>query len=139
MNQPLSIQPWGRDGYKRRYWLIEGQDDTHFRVYRESNPTLKNNTWWSIAGSIEEVQVVASRLDEDPTQHARTLRERMRAAIPRFEAGEEVFAVRRRSAISAKTAHRNERDATIAWREKLNLHARSQDFPFTRVVLEARG
>lgn len=90
VNQPLSVQPWGRDAYKRRYWLIEGQDDTHFRVYRESNPVLKNNTWWSIAGSIDEVQAVALKLEEDPTQHARTLREKIRAAIPRFEAGEEV-------------------------------------------------
>jgi hypothetical protein len=90
-NQPLSVQPWGRDGYKRRYWLIEGQDDTHFRVYRENNGvTAKTNQWFSVAGSIEEVTAIANKLDEEGTPHARTLRDRIRAAIPRFEAGEEV-------------------------------------------------
>ncbi|KAF7513257.1 hypothetical protein GJ744_009678 [Endocarpon pusillum] len=89
-NQPLSIQPWGRDGYKRRYWLIEGQDDTNFRLYRENNGvTPKTNQWFSVAGSIEEVNIVANKLDEDGTPHARTLRDRIRAAIPRFETGEE--------------------------------------------------
>ena len=90
LNQPLSVQPWGRDGDKRRFWLIEGQDDTHFRLYRESNPALKNNTWRSIAGTIEEVKEVAQRLDEENTQASRRLRDRINAAIPRFEASEEV-------------------------------------------------
>ncbi|KAI9700353.1 MAG: hypothetical protein M1836_002368 [Candelina mexicana] len=89
LNQPLSVQPWGRDGDKRRYWLIEGQDDTYFRLYRESNPTLKHNTWWSVAGTIDELKVVAERLQEDGTQAARRLSERISLSIPRFEATEE--------------------------------------------------
>ena len=90
LNQPLSVQAWGRDGDKRRFWLIEGQDDTHFRLYRESNPALKNNTWRSVAGTIDEVKEVAQRLDEENTQASRRLRDRINAAIPRFEASEEV-------------------------------------------------
>lgn len=62
--------------------------------------TSKTNQWFSVAGSIEEVNIVANRLDEDGTPHARTLRDRIRAAIPRFEAGEEV---RRSSFICSKT------------------------------------
>lgn len=90
-NIPLSVQPWGRDGDKRRYWLIEGQDDTPFRVYRESNPLLKNVHWWSVAGSIEEIRTLAQKLqDEDSTREAKALSERMLNAIPRFEATEEV-------------------------------------------------
>lgn len=90
-NQPLSVQPWGRDGYKRRYWLVEGQDDTQFRLYRENNGiTAKTNQWFSVAGSIAEVISVADKLDEEGTPHARTLRDKIRAAIPRFEAGEDV-------------------------------------------------
>jgi hypothetical protein len=90
-NQPLSVQPWGRDGYKRNYWLIEGLDDTHFRVYRENNgATAKTNTWFSVAGTIEEINSLADKLDEENTPHARTLRDKIRAAVPRFEAGEEV-------------------------------------------------
>ena len=90
LNQPLSVQAWGRDGDKRRFWLIEGQDDTHFRLYRESNPALKVNTWRSVAGTIDEVKEVAQRLDEENTQASRRLRDRINAAIPRFEASEEV-------------------------------------------------
>ena len=90
LNQPLSVQTWGRDGDKRRFWLIEGQDDTHFRLYRESNPSLKHNTWRSVAGSIDELKVVANKLDEENTQASRRLRDRIVAGIPRFEASEDV-------------------------------------------------
>ncbi|KAL8704266.1 MAG: hypothetical protein Q9201_002575 [Fulgogasparrea decipioides] len=88
-NQPLSVQPWGRDGDKRRYWLIEGLDDTPFRLYRESNPALKHSTWRSVAGSIEDLKQVATRLGEDGSQAARKLCDGIQAAIPRFEAGED--------------------------------------------------
>ncbi|KAH7051050.1 hypothetical protein B0J12DRAFT_710536 [Macrophomina phaseolina] len=89
LNQPLSVQPWGSDGDKRRYWLIEGKDDTPFRLYRESNPAHKKNTWWSVAGTIDELRIVAAKLLDDGTQASRRLSERINAAIPRFEATEE--------------------------------------------------
>ena len=92
LNQPLSVQAWGRDGDKRRFWLIEGQDDTHFRLYRESNPILKHVTWRSLAGSIEELQEIAEKLGEENTMASRRLRDRILASIPRFEAGEDVGA-----------------------------------------------
>nr|KMM67036.1 hypothetical protein CPAG_03372 [Coccidioides posadasii RMSCC 3488] len=88
-NQPLSVQPWGSDSYKRRYWLIEGRDDTHFRLYRESNPALKTNTWWSVAGSIDELKSVAESLGSEKSRAAKELSERIRNSIPRFEASEE--------------------------------------------------
>ncbi|KAF2854111.1 hypothetical protein T440DRAFT_552013 [Plenodomus tracheiphilus IPT5] len=88
-NIPLSVQPWGRDGDKRRYWLVEGQNDTHFRIYRETDPKLKNMQWLSVAGSIEELQVLAKKLDEeDGHREAKALGERMLNAVPRFEASE---------------------------------------------------
>ncbi|KAL1876618.1 hypothetical protein Plec18167_005025 [Paecilomyces lecythidis] len=89
LNQPLSVQPWGSDDLKRRYWLIEGLDDTHFRLYRESNPALKTNTWWSIAGTIDELKAVADKLEKDRSQHSKRLSEKIRLAIPRFEGSEE--------------------------------------------------
>jgi hypothetical protein len=90
INIPLSVQPWGRDGDKRRYWLVEGQDDTAFRVYRESNPVLKNNTWWSVAGTIDELRTLSQKLlNDDGTREAKALSERILNAIPRFEATEE--------------------------------------------------
>lgn len=90
LNQPLSVQAWGRDGDKRRYWLIEGQDDTHFRLYRESNPVLKHNTWRSVAGTIDELKDVADWLGEEGTQASRRLRDQITLAIPRFESSEDV-------------------------------------------------
>ncbi|CAG7941399.1 unnamed protein product [Penicillium nalgiovense] len=89
LNQPLSVQPWGRDSLKRRYWLIEGHDDTNFRLYRESNPALKHNTWWSIAGSIPELEAVVEKLESEKGTHSKKLSEKIRASIPRFEASEE--------------------------------------------------
>lgn len=90
LNQPLSVQPWGSDDLKRRYWLVEGLDDTHFRLYRESNPALKTNTWWSVAGNIDELKVVAEKLEQDRSQHSKKLSEKIRLSIPRFEGSEEV-------------------------------------------------
>ncbi|KAL5043966.1 hypothetical protein BDW71DRAFT_199371 [Aspergillus fruticulosus] len=89
LNQPLSVQPWGRDSLKRRYWLIEGLDDTHFRLYRESNPALKNVTWWSVAGTIPELQSVAEKLEEEKGTNSKKLSERIKNSIPRFEGSEE--------------------------------------------------
>lgn len=89
LNIPISVQPWGRDGDKRRYWLIEGREDTPFRLYRESNPALKTVSWINVAGTIDEVRAVAQELeDEDGSKHALALKEKILSAIPRFEEGE---------------------------------------------------
>jgi hypothetical protein len=88
-NIPLSVQAWGRDGDKRRYFLVEGQNDTHFRVYRETDPKLKKVQWISVAGSIDEVRALAKKLEEvDGHKEAKALGERMLNAVPRFEASE---------------------------------------------------
>ncbi|KAL2865667.1 uncharacterized protein BJX67DRAFT_169844 [Aspergillus lucknowensis] len=89
LNQPLSVQPWGRDSLKRRYWLIEGLDDTHFRLYRESNPALKHVTWWSVAGTIPELKAVAEKLEAEKGTNSKKLSERIKNSVPRFEGSEE--------------------------------------------------
>lgn len=95
LNQAKSVQSWGSDGDKRRYFLVEGLDDTGFRVYRESNPAGTSRTWWSVAGSIEELEALADKLEtKDGGPKARKLGQKMRQAIPRFEAGEEVRVTR---------------------------------------------
>lgn len=139
-NQPLSVQPWGRDGYKRNYWLIEGQDDTHFRVYRENNgATLKTNTWFSVAGTIEEINSLADKLDEENTPHARTLRDRIRAAVPRFEAGEEVSQALMPCSAETNKTSRSEDGETTDWPVKLPLPDRNQDSHSMKVGRGARG
>ena len=90
-NQPLSVQSWGVDGDKRRYFLVQGQDDTSFRVYREGSRYTKNAHWYSVAGEIEEAKTLAKKLEEvDGSQAARRLAGRITNAIPMFEATEEV-------------------------------------------------
>ncbi|KAH6896996.1 hypothetical protein B0T10DRAFT_170854 [Thelonectria olida] len=90
MNQPRAVQPWGSDGDKRRYFLIEGQDDTAFRVYRESNPAGTNRTWFSVAGTIDELKALATKLEtKDGGPKAKKLAQKVLVAVPRFEAGEE--------------------------------------------------
>jgi len=92
LNQPLSVQPWGIDSVKRRYYLIEGLDDTPFRVYRESNPAaLREREWVSVAGSVPELKALAEKLDKiDGGPKAKKLSIKMMQAVPRFEATEEV-------------------------------------------------
>lgn len=142
-NQPLSVQPWGRDGDKRRYFLIEGQDDTFFRVYRENHRYTRNAQWYNMAGNIEEVRALAEKLDkEDGSQAARTLSIRMMQAITRFEAGEEVcfdHDVPLEQDIYILT--RFLRNAAVASTVKLAVRhspGPSLDFRCTRVVLVAR-
>ncbi|KAM0252513.1 hypothetical protein ACHAQJ_007688 [Trichoderma viride] len=90
INQPRAVQPWGSDGDKRRYFLVEGQDDTAFRVYRESNPAGSNRTWWSVAGTIEELKALADKLEtKDGGPKAKKLSQKILQAVPRFEAGDE--------------------------------------------------
>lgn len=89
-NQPKAIQPWFSDTWRRKYWLIEGIDDTHFRIYRENDgKTSKTNTWFSVAGTIDEVNALATKFEEDGTTLGKQNGARLRAAVPRFEAGEE--------------------------------------------------
>lgn len=113
---PLSVQPWGKDGQKRKYWLIEGNgamasailaiaanpigvnstDDTPFRLYREANTHLspKRITWINVAGTIDEIRRVATKLGEDDgTKHALLLKQRIEAAVFRFGEGERVFSL----------------------------------------------
>ena len=89
-NQPRSVQPWFSDSYRRRYWLVEGQDDSFFRIFRENDgKTTKSNAWFSVAGSIEDVNALADKFTEEGTSNAKVNAEKLRGAIPRFEAGEE--------------------------------------------------
>ncbi|KEQ70914.1 hypothetical protein M436DRAFT_12892, partial [Aureobasidium namibiae CBS 147.97] len=90
INQALSVQHWGFDGDKRKYYLIEGQEDTTFRVYREANRLSQHPQWWSVAETIDEVNALVEKLEtKDTTQAARRLADKMKAAVPRFEASEE--------------------------------------------------
>lgn len=93
LNQPLSVQPWGHDSEKRRYYLVEGDDNCSFRIYREGNPAaLYNRQWISVAGSIDEAKALAEKLGKDNGQNARKLSRSILNNIANFEEKEEVCA-----------------------------------------------
>ena len=71
--------------------LVQGLDDTTFRVYREGDRhKVKTAHWWSVAGSIDEVKELAKKLEDvDGSQAARRFANRITNAIPTFEATEE--------------------------------------------------
>lgn len=140
-NQALSVQPWGSDSDKRRYFLMEGLGDTAFRVYRESNPAGFNRTWWSVAGSIEELTALAAKLEEkDGGPKARKLAQNMLAAVPRFEATEEVcwvFSLQARCLSSADITPRNACGASIDRRRRIDSSDPRQVSRSTRDALAA--
>ncbi|RPA87291.1 hypothetical protein BJ508DRAFT_410799 [Ascobolus immersus RN42] len=88
VNNPLAVQVWGLDGLGRRYYMIEGTDDTKFRVFRENPAHLKTVQWLSVAGNLEELNGLAARLDIDGSKNARILRSKILQAVPRLEEGE---------------------------------------------------
>ncbi|ROW17530.1 hypothetical protein VPNG_00732 [Cytospora leucostoma] len=91
LTQPLSVQPWGQDSDKRRYYLVEGDDNCSFRIYREGNPAaLYNRPWISAAGSIDEAKALAEKLATvDGGQHSRKLSKSILNNIVNFEEKEE--------------------------------------------------
>jgi hypothetical protein len=92
LNQPLSVQPWGSDSDKRRYFLVEGRDHNSFRVYRESNPQgFKKRTWQSVADSVESMDHLSKKLREnDGGPKAKKLAMGIDQAIPRLVESQEV-------------------------------------------------
>ncbi|KAK5077249.1 hypothetical protein LTR64_005272 [Lithohypha guttulata] len=90
-NQPKSVQPWFSDSWRRKYYLIEGQEDSHFRIYRENDgKTAKTNVWFSVAGTIDEAKSLADKLEiEMPGTQGVLVANKIRTAVPRWEAGEE--------------------------------------------------
>jgi len=90
-NQPKAVQPWFSDTWRRKYYLIEGQEDTYFRIYRENDgKKAETNAWFSVAGTIDEANSLAEKFESEmPGNQGRLLAEKIRIAVPRWEAGEE--------------------------------------------------
>ncbi|KAK6350659.1 hypothetical protein TWF718_003844 [Orbilia javanica] len=89
-NIALAVHCWGMDREKNKYYLIEGKDDTYFRVYQEHiSPGYRNATWVTVAGTIEELKDLADRLAQEGSKNAKDLQGKILAAIPRFEEGEQ--------------------------------------------------
>ena len=91
-NVGLAVVPWFIDTFsKRKYYLVEGKEDTYFRLYRENNAiSQKTNTWFSVAGDIDEINAIAEKFDAETAAQSKAIAMKLKAAIPRFEAGEDV-------------------------------------------------
>lgn len=85
------MQPWFSDSWRRKYYLIEGREDSEFRLYRENDSKLKKtNVWFSVAGTIDEAKILADKLETDMANNAgKLIADKIRMAVPRWEAGEE--------------------------------------------------
>lgn len=60
-------------------------------MYRESNPAGSNRTWFSVAGSMEELTALATKLEtKDGGPKAKKFAQKIHIAMSRFEAGEDV-------------------------------------------------
>lgn len=128
INQPLSVQPWGQDGRRRRYWLIEGQNDTSFRVYRQSPSKIVRETWWSVAGSLDELKNFAEKLrSDDGSQAARRLADKMDLAVPRLEATDEV-----RPMLALECLFRNGTDTSNQQKRRRKEYRQNRKAIFTR-------
>ena len=90
LNQPLFVPPWGTDSLKRNFYLVEGQTDTPFRIYRESGRRTPNPSWRGVAGTIEEVQNLARNLRAERGQAAHRLASKIQSAVPLLEERQEV-------------------------------------------------
>lgn len=51
---------------------------------------MKSDTWWSVAGTIDELKAVASSLGEEKARSPKDLSRKLLESIPRFEGSEEV-------------------------------------------------
>ena len=51
---------------------------------------MKSDTWWSVAGTIEELRTVANSLAEEKARPPKDLSRKLLENIPRFEGSEEV-------------------------------------------------
>lgn len=98
-----------------------------------------NRTWWSVASNIDELKALSAKLEtDDGGQKARTLSVKMLAAIPRFEATEEVR-TKHASMSPGLIEYRNESAASTDKCESSNSSGPSLDFQCTRVELEGNG
>jgi hypothetical protein len=67
--------PLGMDGSNYRYWLVQGQGATRFRIFRQTNPRLKRVEWVCVASSLPQVgELIHTTLADDHSLSAGQLR-----------------------------------------------------------------
>ncbi|KAK9325056.1 hypothetical protein V1517DRAFT_254718 [Lipomyces orientalis] len=89
-NCDLAVPPIGMDSERRRYYLVEGLNDTRFRLFRETNPRKRYVNWTPVASTHDELHEFIEDLKRsDTSRHAKALIENLKAQLPRLEAGEQ--------------------------------------------------
>ncbi|KAK9238886.1 hypothetical protein V1525DRAFT_340462 [Lipomyces kononenkoae] len=109
-NCELAVSPIGMDSERRRYYLVEGLNDTRFRLFRETNPRKRFVNWTSVASTHDELRRYIEELKEsDTSRHGKALTEKLAAELPRLEAGEQ-----KRKRQSYRTQRKQIQDETAA-------------------------
>ncbi|KAK9429671.1 hypothetical protein V1505DRAFT_400910 [Lipomyces doorenjongii] len=89
-NCELAVPAIGMDSERRRYYLVEGLNDTRFRLFRETNPRKRLVNWTPVASTHDELQIYIDELRRsDTSRHAKALTEKLAAELPRLDAGEQ--------------------------------------------------
>ncbi|KAK7207890.1 hypothetical protein BZA70DRAFT_29059 [Myxozyma melibiosi] len=86
---PLAVLPIGLDSERKRYYLIEGENDTRFRLFCETNPRQRLVNWTPVASTFAEFKEFVDKLSEtDTSRNAKALVESLTEELPRLEASE---------------------------------------------------
>jgi hypothetical protein len=94
-------------------------------------------TWWSVASDIDELNALSDKLsNEDRGQKARLLSQKIRVAIPRFEATEEVCSVSIHKFEGMLIFLRNASDVNTDKHVRTNSSAQNLITPCMKAVLE---
>ncbi|KAK9479057.1 hypothetical protein V1514DRAFT_279243 [Lipomyces japonicus] len=88
-NSPLAVLPIGIDGQKRRYYLIEGNNGTRFRLFRETNPRRRVVNWTSVASNHEEISAFVKELEDDNSRLTKVLTKKLASELNRLESNEQ--------------------------------------------------
>ncbi|KAK9456324.1 hypothetical protein V1511DRAFT_457684 [Dipodascopsis uninucleata] len=124
-NCALAVLPLGMDGERKRYYLIEGLNDTRFRLYCETNPRKKIVNWTAVASSVEELKQLEQNLREtDNSRNAKILCERLSKQLARLEQG--VIKRRRRDVQSQRKMEAEESVALAHKRDGGIYHGRTR-------------
>ncbi len=90
-SQPRAVRATVGKGWPQKKILADRGSRRHLiRLYRESHQGAGEHFWYNLAGSIDELREVATKLDSDGSQAAKRLSARIMASMTRFEATEEV-------------------------------------------------
>lgn len=68
------VYPIGKDEAGLQYFLVKGRGLTPFRIYKQTNPRLREVNWISVASTVDDVQKLVEKLSTEQSGPASKLR-----------------------------------------------------------------